>query len=68
MPVESRALFKAMLKLFEVLMAVFMEKRTAKDSSNSSKPFSQTPKDEIWPRHPSLEHLDVRRPFSQAQR
>ena len=35
---ESRALFQAMLMLFEVLMAVFMEKRTAKDNSNSSLP------------------------------
>ena len=46
MPAESRALFKAMLMLFEVLMAVFMEKRTPKDSTNSSKPSSQTDKDD----------------------
>ncbi len=46
MPVESRALFKAMLMLFEVLMAVFMEKRTARDSRNSSIPSSQTARDE----------------------
>jgi len=43
---ESRTLFQAMLMLFELLMAVFMEKRTTKDSKNSSKPSSQTPKDE----------------------
>ncbi len=43
---ESRALFQALLMLFEVLMAVFMEKRTIKDSRNSSKPSSQTPKDD----------------------
>ena len=43
---ESRALFQAMLMLFEVLMAVFMEKRTQKDNANSSKPSSQTPKDD----------------------
>ena len=43
---ESRALVQAMLMLFELLMAVFMEKRTTKDSRNSSKPSSQTPKDE----------------------
>ncbi len=43
---ESRALFQAMLMLFEVLMAVFMEKRTAKDRSNSSLPSSQTAKDD----------------------
>jgi len=30
MAAESRALFQAMLMLFEVLMAVFMEKRTQK--------------------------------------
>ena len=44
MATESRALFQAMLMLFEVLMVVFMERRTAKDSRNSSKPSSQTPK------------------------
>jgi hypothetical protein len=32
--------------LFEVLMAVFMEKRTRKDSRNSSLPSSQTAKDD----------------------
>jgi transposase len=46
MAAESRALFQAMLMLFEVLMAVFMEKRTAKDSRNSSLPSSQTAKDD----------------------
>lgn len=46
MGAESRALFQAMLTLFELLMAVFMERRTAKDSTNSSKPSSQTSKDE----------------------
>ena len=43
---ESRALFQAMLMLFEVLMAVFMERHTAKDSRNSSLPSSQTAKDD----------------------
>jgi transposase len=43
---ESRTLFQALLMLFELLMAVFMEKNTAKDSKNSSKPSSQTPKDD----------------------
>ena len=46
MAAESRALFQAMLMLFELLMAVFMEKRTAKDTTNSSKPSSHTPKDD----------------------
>ena len=43
---ESRALFQAMLMLFELLMAVFMERRTTKDSNNSSKPSSQTHEDD----------------------
>ena len=43
---ESRALFQALLMLFELLMAVFMEKRTPKNSANSSLPPSQTAKDE----------------------
>ena len=46
MAAESRALFQAMLMLFEVLVAVFMERHNAKDSSNSSKPSSQTPNDD----------------------
>lgn len=43
---ESRALVDALLMLFELLMAVFMEKSTRKNSANSSQPPSQTPKDE----------------------
>lgn len=43
---ESRALFEALLMLFSVLMAVFMEKTTRKTRSNSSRPPSQTEKDE----------------------
>lgn len=43
---ESRTLFEALLMLLQVLMAVFLEKSTPKNSANSSKPSSQTPKDE----------------------
>ena len=43
---ESRALVEALLMLLRLLMAVFMERHTAKTSANSSKPSSQTPKDE----------------------
>ena len=43
---ESRTLFQAMLMLFEVLMAVFMEKSTRKNNRNSSLPSSQTGKDD----------------------
>ena len=46
MPAETRALFNALLMLFEVLMAIFMEKSTAKGRRNSSIPPSQTSKDD----------------------
>ncbi|MEJ2151298.1 MAG: IS66 family transposase, partial [Chloroflexota bacterium] len=46
---ESRTLFEAMLMLFQVLLAVFMEKHTTKHSRNSSLPSSQTNKDESTP-------------------
>ena len=43
---ESRALIEALLMLLQLLMAIFLEKTTPKTSTNSSKPSSQTPKDE----------------------
>ena len=43
---EAGALFRAMIMLFELLIAVFMEKKTKKDNRNSSLPSSQTDKDE----------------------
>ena len=46
MSAETRALFDAPLMLFEVLMAIFMEKTTRKGSRNASIPPSQTSKDE----------------------
>ena len=46
MSAESRALVDALLMLFELLMAVFMEKHTPKGSANSSLPASQSPNDE----------------------
>lgn len=46
MAAESRELFQALLMLLELLMAVFLEKHTPKTSANSSRPSSQTPKDE----------------------
>lgn len=39
-------LFKSLLGLVELLVAIFMEKTTKKTSKNSSKPSSQTEKDE----------------------
>ena len=49
---ETRTLFQSMLMLFELLMAVFMEKRTTKNSKNSSKPSSQTDKDDTTVSYP----------------
>ena len=46
---EVGALLKTMILLFEVLIAVFMEKKTKKNSKNSSIPPSQTHKDETTP-------------------
>lgn len=46
---ESRALFQALLMLFELLIAVFMEKRTPKNSRNSGLPSSQMGKDDTTP-------------------
>ena len=43
---ETRALVEALLMLLQLLMAVFMEKHTARTSTNSSKPSSQVPKDD----------------------
>lgn len=43
---ESRALVEALRMLLALLVAVFLEKNTPKTSANSSKPSSQTPKDE----------------------
>ena len=43
---ESGALIEALLMLLQLLMAIFLEKTTPKTSANSSKPSSQTEKDE----------------------
>ncbi len=42
---EAGALIQAMIMLFELLIAVFMERTTRKNSRNSSLPSSQTDKD-----------------------
>lgn len=42
---EVDTLFHAMIMLFELLIAIFMEKKTRKNSRNSSIPSSQTGKD-----------------------
>lgn len=43
---ETRTLIQALLALFELLVAVFMEKRTPKNSRNSSLPPSRNDKDD----------------------
>jgi len=44
-PAETQMLFKSMMVLFEVLITIFLEKTTKKNSKNSSLPPSQTGKD-----------------------
>lgn len=55
---EIRALFQAFLMLFEVLMAVFMEKHTPKNSRNSSLPPSQTAKSDETVSRPGTQSKD----------
>lgn len=43
---ESKILFQSMLMLINLLIAIFLEKSTKKHNKNSSKPSSQTEKDE----------------------
>jgi transposase len=43
---ESRILFQSMLMLINLLISIFLEKMTSKNNKNSSKPSSQTEKDE----------------------
>lgn len=43
---ESKMLFQSMLMLINLLIAIFLEKTTKKNNKNSSKPSSQTDKDE----------------------
>jgi hypothetical protein len=45
---EITALFQSMVMMFELLIAVFMEKKTRKDNRNSSIPSSQTEKDRTF--------------------
>lgn len=49
---ESKMLFQSMLMLINLLIAIFLEKTTKKNNKNSSKPSSQTEKDESSIRNP----------------
>ena len=44
-PAESKALFTGLIMLLEVILAIFLEKKTKKTKDNSGKPPSQTEKD-----------------------
>ena len=45
-PSETRILIKGLLMLMEIILVAFLEKVTKKDNKNSSKPSSQTDKDD----------------------
>jgi transposase len=49
---ESKILFQSMLMLINLLIAIFLEKTTKKNNKNSSKPSSQTEKDDSSITHP----------------
>ena len=49
---EIRALMNSLFMIIELILAVFLERSTKKDSQNSSKPSSQTKKDESALSHP----------------
>jgi hypothetical protein len=48
---ESKMLFQSMLMLINLLIAIFLERTTSKNNKNSSKPSSQTEKDESSTTH-----------------
>ena len=60
MPAGTRTLFNALLMLFEVLMAIFMEKTTSKGSRDSSIPPSQTDKDDSAATRPGAKGKGVK--------
>ena len=43
---ESKALMNSMFMIIELILSIFLERSTQKDNKNSSKPSSQTEKDE----------------------
>jgi hypothetical protein len=49
---ESKMLFQSMLMLINLLISIFLERTTSKNDKNSSKPSSQTEKDESFVTHP----------------
>ena len=51
-PCESQAIMTSLFLIVELILAIFLEKTTAKNTTNSSKPSSQTEKDESALGHP----------------
>lgn len=49
---ESQAIMNSLFLIVELILAIFLERITQKDSNNSSKPSSQTEKDESALSHP----------------
>ena len=43
---ESKVLMNSMFMIIELILSIFLERSTQKDNKNSSKPSSQTEKDE----------------------
>ena len=43
---ESQAIMNSLFRVVELILAIFLERTTKKDRTNSSKPSSQTEKDE----------------------
>ena len=64
---EGRALIQALLMLFELLMAVFMEKSTPKNSRNASVPPSRTPKDDDTASRPGTQSNGPELPLERAR-
>jgi transposase len=64
---EGRALIQALLMLFELLMAVFMEKSTLKNSRNASVPPSRTPKDDDTACRPGSQSNGPEPPLERAR-
>ena len=58
---EANILFRSMIILFEVMISIFLEKKTKKNSGNSSIPPSQTNKDETSVRTGDILYILYRR-------
>jgi transposase len=49
---ETQAIISSLFMIVELILVIFLVKTTVKDTTNSSKPSSQTPKDESALGHP----------------